>query len=113
MKTGIELIRAERQEQIDKHKWDDSKYKNLELEQAANFCFDLAGRSPINTKVSNDWPFGWSEFYKEKIIRKSKVQKLITGGAFLLAENDRRGDNFWVRYLIEFIAKEIDQINHI
>lgn len=83
MKTGIELIAEERQEQIEKHGWDlrnDSDYKDEELLKAALFCID---------QKRFEWPFGWIVNFRSKIIRKSRVDQLKVAGALIAAEIDR------------------------
>ena len=86
MKTGIELIAIERQEQIEKHGWDltrDQDYKNGELSDAAVFCLTL------DDKI---WPWndeGIGTYFKRKIEAKSYQERVIISGAFCAAELDR------------------------
>lgn len=83
MKTGIELIEKERQEQIEKHGFDvshDIYYSKGELLQAALFC--------INPNTF-DWPDGWDEHFRDKILSKDEIGKLKCAGAFVAAQIDR------------------------
>lgn len=114
MKTGIELIAAERQEQIEKHGWTlehDAGYRNDQLSQAAFYCFDLAGYNPMNIHKKHSWPDGWDDYFEEKIKAKTKIQQIVVGAAFLIADNDRRGDNFWAQR-IKDAADEIDRLQN-
>lgn len=110
MKTGLELIQAERQEQIEKHKWtlehDQEVNKNKELVQAAKFCLSLTDFH-LRGKGGYYWPNNWNISYMNKIMNKSEVGKLVVAGALLMAENERRGDKFWDGYIVS-IAEEID-----
>jgi len=83
MKTGIELIAQERQEQIEKHGWDlksDQDYSKNELIKAALFC--------LNSN-NFEWPFYWDEKFRNKILDKDKIGQLKVAGAFIAAEIDR------------------------
>lgn len=83
MKTGMELIAIERQEQIEKHGFtlkSDSKYKEGELIKAALFC--------INSQVF-EWPFNWGDEFRENILNLDDIEQLIRAGAFIAAEIDR------------------------
>lgn len=115
MKSGIELIAEERQEQITKHGFSidsDKYYANHELVLAARYCLMLAESSiKLYAKYSAIfWPEGWDSHFEHKILNKNKVGKLIVAGAFLKAENDRRKDNFWDD-TISMIAHEIDLLH--
>lgn len=87
MKTGIELIDKERQEQVEKHGWDlnhDQDYGANELSRAARFCL-----SPQDKSL---WPWRDGDigtYFMEKIISKNYEQRLIICGAFCAAELDR------------------------
>ncbi len=84
MKTGIELIAEERQEQIEKHGWDirnDEDYSEGELLKAALFA--------INPQVF-EWPFYWTEEFRNKILNKENdIERLKIAGALIAAEIDR------------------------
>ena len=83
MKTGIELISEERQDQIVKHgftsKRDDS-YTNLELQRAAVFAI---------TGAREYYPEDWDLEWKVRIQAKSEIGRLIVAGALIAAEIDR------------------------
>lgn len=83
MKTGIELIAEERKEQIEKHGWDltnNIDYVNGELIKAALFA--------INPDQF-EWPFYWQEKFRNKILAKTKIERLRIAGALIAAEMDR------------------------
>lgn len=83
MKTGIELIAEERQEQIEKHGFTperDKYYTDSELESAARYLL---------TGMSQDYPRRWAEKYKHQLDIKTHVEKLVVAGALLAAEIDR------------------------
>jgi hypothetical protein len=117
MMTGIELIAQERKEQIEKHGFTfekyDQYYVNGELLQAACFCLEQANTKQYFVRPEDDikaiWPKNWDISFKNKIIAKSRVCKLIVAGAFFMAENDRVGDTLLQPY-INNIAAEIDFI---
>jgi len=84
MKTGIELIAIERQEQIEKHGWDlenDKDYGDGELIKAAMFA--------INPKMF-EWPSYWTEEFRNKILNKEPIERFKIAGALIAAEIDRR-----------------------
>lgn len=117
MKKGIELIAIERQEQIEKHGWslerDKEYYKNGELIQAAKFCEIATGRG-IGFTGSGDavWPNEWDDYFRRKILSKSKIGALVVAGAFYMAENDRWGTKDF-QSEVDRIAAEIDNIQNI
>jgi hypothetical protein len=84
MKTGIELIAEERQEQIEKHGFtvqqDVKHYNNNELIKGALFC--------VNTETF-EWPYGWDLVFKRKISESDRINQLKKAGAFIAAEIDR------------------------
>lgn len=87
MKTGIELIAQERQEQIEKHGTsvkDDVEFnKNGELAQVARYLC-----STVNT--TSEYPRNWSLDFKWHIDRnKSRIERLTIAGALIAAEIDR------------------------
>lgn len=107
MKTGIELIAEERQEQIEKHGYTrehDEQYINKELEQAAEYCLSLTGL----WNKSAFWPTGWDNKIAIRIAGKSIVEQITIAGAFLMADNDRRGGSYWDQR-IKNLAAEIDR----
>jgi hypothetical protein len=102
--TGMELIAKERAEQIEKHGHtleNDERYTKGELVQASDFCVKQDAKL---------WPHGWGDEQKKKIMDKSRVDQLICAGAFLLAEQDRTGEDLWEGH-IQGIAAMIDRLN--
>lgn len=86
MKTGIELIAAERQRQVEREGWTpahDDEHDGMELTQAAAaYCEhaynqDLAG-------VPGFWP--WDESWWKP---KDRIADLVRAGALIAAEIDR------------------------
>lgn len=78
---GVNLIAQERWEQLYKHHWNrDEAYTQGELLHAALFAL-----SPLE----HEWPEGWSEHFRQKILNKSYEQRLQVAGAFIAAELDR------------------------
>ncbi len=107
MKTGIDLIKQERYEQIYKHGFslerDAEYYKNKELVQAAAYCLMLAGFIKKNVF----WPEGWDMSYEHKILAKDAIGQMVVAGALYMAENERRNDTMWDDYIMK-IADKID-----
>lgn len=85
MKTGIELIAIERQEQIEKHGHQDCIWDNQELIQAAI--------ATIEGDI-NKYPKWWRMHspFVEKISKKPIKERLIIAGALIAAELDRLND---------------------
>lgn len=112
MKTGIELIVEERQEQIEKHKWTKQHDRQIndegELVQAAEFCLKAQGRG---VGFDDGWPYNWSHEYRRKILNKDLVSQLKIAGALYMAENDRLNEpKYWKE--INLIAAEIDTLHN-
>lgn len=82
MKTGQELIRIERVEQMVKHNKKNDSQENPygQLKDAAVYL--LTG-DPFF------YPGNWSQEWKEKFDKKNEIQKLIVAGALIAAEIDR------------------------
>lgn len=81
--TGLELIIKERQEQIDKHGYtleEDRFYNKNELLKAALFCID---------NNIFEFPFYWNVSTRNKILSKSRIEKLTCAGAFIAAQLDQ------------------------
>jgi hypothetical protein len=79
MKTGIELISEERQEQINKHGFiNDAQYTNDELTDAA--------MQYIGGDLISCWPETWNkDWYKPG----DRIEELKRAGALIAAEIDR------------------------
>lgn len=117
MKTGIELIAEERQEQIEKHGWSlqhDKYYGKKQLMQAARFCITAMSYIPAwySHKPNSFWPVGWDLYWMKKVISKTDKQKLIVAGAFYMAEIDRVGKDMRCSAMIKSIAAEIDRLQN-
>jgi hypothetical protein len=87
MKTGIELIAQERQEQIEKHgrtlQHDSIHNKHHELRLGAIRIAD------VPSVRFNNPPNGWDPVIWEKMCDKSYTDRLIIAGALIAAEIDR------------------------
>lgn len=112
-KSGIELIKEERREQIEKHGWSlehDQYYKNGQLVEAARFCVEKAQiKQGLKDKEDHEWPSGWDQYFEDKIRDKSIIGQYVVAGAFYMAENDRTNSSNY-QYLIDMIAEEIDRL---
>lgn len=88
MKTGIELIAIEREEQLEKHgrsfEYDVANNSNEELRLGAMQLL-LGDRGPEFNLKPNSW--SWSIF--DKMITKPYKERLIIAGALIAAEIDR------------------------
>lgn len=89
MKTGIELIAEERQEQIEKHKWtkqhDRDTHYNGELVRAACAIAYVTPSEDLNAVIlAPDW--AWE--IRDKI-ESDRIHCLKVAGALLAAEIDR------------------------
>lgn len=99
MKTGIELIAEERQEQIQKHGYDayhDDEYESDgELRMAAEAAIEGS---------DGDFPAHWERTVINNICLKPYKERLIIGGALYMAERDR------IDRRIKEIAAHIDRV---
>lgn len=89
MKTGIELIAIERQEQIEKHgrtvESDVAINPNGELIDAATGIIE----DGFEFRSVHKRPCNWNEEIWTKMCGKSYKERLIIAGAFIAAELDR------------------------
>lgn len=88
--TGIQLIEAERQRQIDKEKWTfehDDEHKNGDLRDAAEaYLLQLRRRGHWSEKNTPEmWPWD-REFWKPSA---DPIRQLVKAGALIAAELDR------------------------
>ena len=104
MKTGIDLITQERQEQIEKHRFSlniDQRNDQGELINAATFLL---------TGDIGFYPASWSHKFalkfKRKLASKNKIESLKVAGALIAAEIDRiqmansfKNFNHWIAAL--------------
>ncbi len=82
--NGVELIAAEREQQIDSIGWDaehDDDHSDGALWYAAR-CY--LGLRLSNTRVPREWPWDTGDFKP-----KSRVENLVRAGALIAAEIDR------------------------
>lgn len=88
MKSGIELIAIERQEQIEKHGRTIAKDVELNKDgQLAYAAHILTSTSRIQQEGS--CPKGWDLTIFRKMINKDRKQMLVIAGALIVAEIDR------------------------
>ena len=96
MKSGIELITEERQEQIEKHKWslehDKKQHADGSLVRAAcAIAYDSEPYKPAKISAP-DWAWEIRE-YKQSLYEghemKEKIERLKVPGALIAAEIDR------------------------
>lgn len=94
MKTGIELIATERQEQIEKHNRtieDDAKKNDkmqLSFGAALLCCPDPKGMG-FDPNSNEGKPENWDQKIWNKMMSKSYKERLIIAGALVAAEIDR------------------------
>jgi hypothetical protein len=85
MKTGIELIAEERQEQIEKHGrsvfYDRSVNNDRQL--------SIAAMRLIGDRKDYPCPAGWDKELWERMLKKSNIKRHIIAGALIAAEIDR------------------------
>lgn len=90
MKTGIELISTERQEQLSKHdrsiESDVDYNTDRQLSQAAYMLLAVDYEEGIDPET---YPFDWDKAACEKMISKTYKERLIIAGALIAAELDR------------------------
>ena len=82
MKTGIQLITEERQEQIEKHGWTskhDDQHKASELISASLFVITLQDQFK---------QYGFEEF-ERRMWDKTQTERYTVAGALIAAEIDR------------------------
>lgn len=111
---GMSLLIAERRQQQTKHGFTilkDSDYINKELLQAANFALEHAGMYEQFgvAGIGKEWPSGWREENKRKIISKTRIEKLMVAGAFLMAQQDKDMRATWHTKIYQ-IARTIDEL---
>jgi len=92
MKTGIELIAIERQEQIEKHGYTVKKdvlYNSTPTGPFKMLPFKIMVGNLMGIIGGVPYPENWSEEAIEKMKSKTDLEKLVTAGAFICAEIDR------------------------
>jgi hypothetical protein len=81
MKTGIELIAEERQEQIEKHGYNIEEDQHYEYDALLEAAKKLLNNDP-------EPPYAWSYKIWEHMINKPENERVIRAGAFLAAHLD-------------------------
>lgn len=119
MKTGMEMILAERQRQITKEGWSaehDDRHDNQELKRAAE-SYRLSAQRSLEGFKSVRPPDGWP-WAKKWWKPKTPIRDLVRAGALYIAEIDREkrldlpGDIIKCLNLsVEFCARKIDELN--
>lgn len=97
MKTGVELIAQERDEQINKHGFSIEKdkefYQEKELLSAALCCLfqdeSLFLDQDTPAHPADYWPGNWDDKFLDNISRKNRIEQLQIAGALIAAEIDR------------------------
>ena len=90
MKTGIELIADEREEQIKKHgKTEDHDIEENYDRQLSQAASNLCNFNMYNQHIEGSCPHGWDDNLWHKICTKSYKERLIIAGALIAAEIDR------------------------
>jgi len=97
MKTAIELVAKERQEQIEKHGFNADYVKNhpeyYEDNQMANVArgliFPTTEFSPMQTVIDLKGAEGWNVDYLKYAESKTYKERLIIAAALIVAELDR------------------------
>lgn len=91
--TGIDLVIAERQKQIEMGRDTDFDVRlndKGQLTEAACFLLNkIEWDSYLNVPVTDYLPDHWNEEYWKKLCRKSYEERLIIATSLLLAEYDR------------------------
>lgn len=92
MKTGIEMIAEERQQQIEKHgRTVEKDIKTNGSGQLVSAAVHILGRSTVlDFDGTEDYvPDGWDAAIYDKMYGKSYEERLIIAGALIAAELDR------------------------
>ncbi len=112
MKTGIDLIKEERQRQIDVEgktpEMDKALYQNAELFNAA-CCYNSAERCRAINEGKYYFPAGWP-FSKKwwKPSPDNRIKELVKAGALFMAHEEATG--FDCGGYIEMVTNEINKL---
>jgi len=92
--SGIEMIKNERQEQIEKHGFnaehdDREDNKHGELAQAAACLLSMDFAEWRGESIWVDYPDSWSSEHEDRFRKKNKIDRLVIAGALIAAEIDR------------------------
>ena len=84
MKTGIDLILAERWEQIRKHG------RTIERDAIENEDGQLKyGAQALIAEIEEDFPSDWEKGLWDRLMAKPEIERLTIAGALIAAEIDR------------------------
>lgn len=93
MKTGIELMNDERNEQLDKHgrtiELDIKNNSDYQLSIAATSLIEAIDNETLMVTSADTCPKGWDYDIWDKMWNKTYEERLIIAGALLAAELDR------------------------
>lgn len=89
MKTGIELIAQERQEQIEKHGRTVDDDAILNDHNQLSYGAVLLLKKDSHSLQRNKRPIGWDKDIWNKMYDKPRKERLIIAGALIAAEIDR------------------------
>lgn len=91
IKTGVELIAAERQKQIDKHNFTGEHHANHPEWYDQGQLLDAARvLSYEDTSVFLDWcPENWGLDWFRKLLQKPHKERIVISGALIASELDR------------------------
>lgn len=113
MQSSLNLIFAERREQIENMPIDAFKTTNGELVQAARCCLGMVGIPiPVLEADANryykNWPGGFGTWRFSQIVFRSDIEKLTVAGAFYMAENERTGVGGYYTEIAEIVSRMND-----
>lgn len=89
---GIELIKKERLEQIEKHGFDQNHDRDNdceELQYAALYLLVISDPNHSPQVANSFFPDYWDQEWKAKFKKKGTIEKLVIAGALIAAEIDR------------------------
>lgn len=94
MKSGIELITIERQEQIEKHGYSiGGDFNCNRVNQLNHAVVCMITPDERRSSFIYDPPAGWDAIKWQKMINKPYKERLIIAGSLIAAEIDRIQDN--------------------
>lgn len=90
MKSGIELIQAERQKQIDKYGFTGEHHANHPEWYDKGQLIEAAHTLTMPTIVSCFVPVNWNADWFERLCKRPHEERIVIAAALLAAEIDRR-----------------------
>jgi hypothetical protein len=90
MKSGTELIQAERQKQIDKYGFTGEHHANHPEWYDKNQLVEAAHTLSMPTIVSCFIPINWDAEWFERLCQRPYLERLTIAGALLASEIDRQ-----------------------